>query len=293
MSQKTFLVTGATGATGKHTTEIMLERGLPVRAFVHREDSRSKELEKLGAEVVVGDLLDFSAVQKALHGVDAAYFVFPVAEGIVQATAFFAEAAREAGVTSIVNMSQLPARPDAKSFASLNHWIAERVFDWSGIGITHLRPTLFAEWLLYVAQSVAADGVLRLPFRESRHAPVAAEDQARLIAAILENPDSHRGQTYPLFGAVELTFAEIVDEMSAALGREIRFEPVEVEQFAEQARARGRNEFAIQHVAEIAKDYRNGIFAGMNDTISKIGGKEPMTVREFVTKNRESFAEIN
>src|SRR5260370_7050334 len=81
----------------------------------------------------------------AVKGVRRAYFVYPIRPGIIQATAYFAQAAREAGVEAIVNMSQVSAREDAKSHAARDHWVAERVFDWSGIPSTHLRPTFFAE----------------------------------------------------------------------------------------------------------------------------------------------------
>ena len=57
MAQKQFLVTGATGSTGGYAVERLLERGHAVRALAHREDDRSKRLQELGAEVVIGDLL--------------------------------------------------------------------------------------------------------------------------------------------------------------------------------------------------------------------------------------------
>jgi NAD(P)H dehydrogenase (quinone) len=41
--------------------------------------------------------------------------------------------------------------------------MAERVFDWSGLTVTHLRPTFFAEWFLYYAQSIK-DGLVQMPF---------------------------------------------------------------------------------------------------------------------------------
>ena len=55
------LVTGAAGqlgAVGRTVTGLLLERGLPVRAMVRREDDRAAALRAAGAEVVVGDLLD-------------------------------------------------------------------------------------------------------------------------------------------------------------------------------------------------------------------------------------------
>jgi hypothetical protein len=36
-------------------------------------------------------------------------------------------------------MSQKSAREDAKIHAMCEHWLAERVFDWSGLTVAHLR----------------------------------------------------------------------------------------------------------------------------------------------------------
>ena len=121
MARQKFLVTGATGATGVHAVELLLARGHQVRALAHREDDRSKQLQELGAEVVIGDLLKLNDVRVALMGIRGAYFVYPIRPGILQATAYFVQAAMEAGVDGIVNMSQKPARGDAKSHAMCDH----------------------------------------------------------------------------------------------------------------------------------------------------------------------------
>ena len=73
--------------------------------LAHRADDRSKQLQELGAEVVLGDPLDFDSVRAALRGVQRAYFCYPISPGIVQATAQFAQAAKEGGVEVIVNLS--------------------------------------------------------------------------------------------------------------------------------------------------------------------------------------------
>ena len=138
-----FLITGATGNTGAHTVKLLRERGLRVRALVHSLDDRADRLSDLGAEVVRGDLLDFPAVSAATAGVNAAYFNYPVAPGLVEATANFVQAASDAGVHAVVNMSQIPARREAKSNAARAQWIAERLLDRSPLVTTHLRPTFF------------------------------------------------------------------------------------------------------------------------------------------------------
>ena len=57
-------------------------RGHQVRALAHREDDRSKHLRKVGAEVVMGDFLDFNAMRTVLTGVRGAYFCYPIRPGL-------------------------------------------------------------------------------------------------------------------------------------------------------------------------------------------------------------------
>jgi uncharacterized protein YbjT (DUF2867 family) len=284
------LVTGATGATGGATVRELLQRGIKVRAMVHKLDERSERLAALGVEIAQGDLLDFRFVRAALEGMQRAYFVFPVIPGIVTATGYFAEAANELGSEAIVNMSQITARREAESNASRDHWIAERLFDRSGVPVTHLRPTVFAEWLIYMAPRVAQEGCLTLPFGPVRQAVIAAEDQARVIATILLNPSPHRGQIYPLYGAEELTFAEMVDVMSDVLNRRISYRQIDFDSFEKPLLASGRGAFLAQHMRAVATDHRNGLFTGTNDLVERITGQRPLTVREFISKNKELFA---
>jgi uncharacterized protein YbjT (DUF2867 family) len=292
MGSPLYLITGATGATGGKAIDFLLERGHRVRAFVHQHDERSAQLEMRGVEIAVGDLLDFTTVRPALDGVAGAYFVYPIAPGLIEATAYFAQAANEAGVSSVVNMSQVSARREAKSHAAFNHWIAERVFDWSGLAVTHLRPTFFAEWFLYSAIGIKdgiKDGLVRLPFGdEGKHAPIAAEDQARLIASMLEQPSAHRGKTYRLFGPKEYTYPEAVARISEMLGQEVKYERIPLEAYHEQMVKR-RGPFVAQHLVEVAKDHAAGVFSGTDDVIEQMTGQPPMGLEEYISKHREAF----
>src|SRR5258708_937980 len=102
MVRAKFLITGATGSTGRSATEALTRQGFAVRALVHEEDERSARLRVAGAEVVVGDLLNLNDARDALDGVRAAYFIYPIAPGLIEASAYFAQAAKAAGVESIV-----------------------------------------------------------------------------------------------------------------------------------------------------------------------------------------------
>ena len=282
------LVIGATGKTGRHTAELLLERGHHVRTLVRRTDERSERLAALGAETVEGDVLDLDSLARATEGVDALYFTYPIAPGLIDATANVAQAAEENGVGAIVNMSQISARRRTASNAGRQHWVAERLLDRAPSAVTHLRPTFFAEWLTSMWDG---SGVLRLPFADARHAPIAAADQARVIAAVLEDPAPHAGRTYPLYGAVELDHHEIARAMSRELGRTVTYEPIELEEFERILRGRGMSQHMVQHLLAVAVDYRNGVFSGMNDLVKQIGGEDPLDVAGFVARNRSFFDE--
>jgi len=83
------LVTGAAGqlgAVGRTVTHLLLDRRLPVRAMVRREDERSAALRAAGAEVVVGDLLEPADVYRAVRGTQQVYFGMSVSPGYLEAT---------------------------------------------------------------------------------------------------------------------------------------------------------------------------------------------------------------
>jgi NAD(P)H dehydrogenase (quinone) len=284
-----FLVTGATGKTGAHTVRLLRERGLRVRALVHSLDGRADRLAELGAELVQGDLLDFPSVSAATAGVTAGYFIYPIRPGLVEATANFAQAASEAGVHAVVNMSQISARREATSNAARQHWIAERLLDRTALVTTHLRPTFFMEWLNAFWVRGANEGIFRLPFADVRHAPIAAVDQAKVIAAILQNPDPHDRQVYPLFGAEELDWHAIAAKIQNTLGIPVRYEPIEISTFAAGLTGAGASAHFVQHLSNVSQDYLDGVFSGINNLVEVVGGSKPLTVEEHVAATRATF----
>ncbi|MGR3866992.1 NmrA family NAD(P)-binding protein [Streptomyces graminifolii] len=284
--ERRLLVIGSTGKTGRHTTELLLERGHQVRALVRTVDERAERLASLGAEIVEGDVLDLNSLAPAAEGIDALYFTYPIRVGLMDATANVAQAAEESGVQAIVNMSQISARRDSVSDAARQHWVAERLLDRSPVAVTHIRPTFFAEWLINMWDGT---GELRFPFEDGRHAPIAASDQARVIAAILEDPAPHAGQVYRLYGAVELNHYEIAEQMSRALGRKVAYVPVNLTEFEGILERRRIPAHMIQHLLAVAIDYRNGLFSGMNDLVKEIGGLGPLGVEEFVAENKSFY----
>jgi NAD(P)H dehydrogenase (quinone) len=249
---------------------------------VHSVDERAEALTELGAEVIEGDLLDINTVRPAMEGVDAAYFVWPVQPGLIHAIVNFAQAAKEAGVGTLINLSQRSANRWSTSDACRDSFIAEEVLNWSGLDVVHLRPTYFLEWLLYPWQlPYLQRGVLRMPVGKGRHSPIAADDQGRAIAALLLNPEEHIGTTVPLSGPVEMDHEQMAAELAAALGRNIVFQDIPIAEYVESLRAMGVPPYVVQHLGGAMLDYQNGHMSGADNNIEQLTGRRSMTVGEF------------
>jgi uncharacterized protein YbjT (DUF2867 family) len=287
---------GQQGQTGRHVSEMLLARGVPVRAFVHRIDERSDHLRALGAEVVEGDFLDIRSVQRAAQGVASIYFAYPVQDGLLDATAIAARAAREAGVSRLVNLVMLESSPDAPTPRMRQNYLSEQVFDWADIGAVHVRATVFYENLrALVRSSLPAQGAIRLPWGSDTTAIplVSAEDVARVAVGLLTAPKVPAGASYRVIGAVP-TIREIIATFGQVLDQDVRYQEISDEEWRSNALAQGYNQHAVEHLSRLWQAFRG--FASrpatagfaVTDTIETLGGAKPKSFEAFVREERSA-----
>jgi uncharacterized protein YbjT (DUF2867 family) len=282
------LVTAAAGDTGRPTVAMLLKKGFLVRALVRKDDARAQRLRDLGAEVWLGDLASLRDVRRATDGVQRAYLCCAIGDGIVETTAIFAQAAQERGLELIVNMSHKQSRPDARSKVTQDHWLSEQILDRSGVPTVHLRPTFFAEWLLYISGLIRY-GRYIMPFnKDSRFAPIAAADIAKIIAALIAQPDRYAGQALQLHGPVELSHEQLAAEVSRVLGKPLTFEQVTASVFLETLGIPGATVLR-KHFEAVAIDQQEGLIAGTDPIGRELIGGPLMTVETFIHANRPAF----
>jgi uncharacterized protein YbjT (DUF2867 family) len=296
MAGGTVLVTGAAGGaqgqTGRHVSELLLAKGVKVRAFVRKIDQRAQRLRSLGADVVVGDFLDYQSVERAVGGVSTVYFAYPVQDGLLHASAIMADAARKAGVTRLIDMVMLVSSPDAPTPRMQENYLSERIFEWAGIGALHVRATVFYENMLALtAATVARNGSVYLPWgSEETIVPlVSAEDVARVAVGALTSPSVSPGSSYPVIGDV-LALRDIVAILKRVLGREVRYQEIPDKAWADAALARGYNPHAVEHLLKLWQSIRTQTRRyEVTDTIAELGGARPKTFEEFVREKRDAF----
>src|SRR6476660_7752275 len=230
------LVTGAAGrvgAVGRTVTELLLKQGKAVRAMVRNEDERAQALRDMGAEVVVGNLLDLNAMHSAIAGCETMYFGMSVSDDYLAATVNAAAVAKHHGVKAFINMSQMTLAQMSITQTTASpqhklHWLAEQALNWSGLPVVHVRPTVLLEgfFLILTPDSVKESNRIRLPFGDGKTSPVAVDDVARVLAAILVNQQPHIGKIYHLTGPQSQNMHFFAREYSKALGRTITYQDI-------------------------------------------------------------------
>ena len=294
------LVTGAAGrvgAVGRTITELLLKQGKAVRAMVRNEDQRARALRDMGAQVVVGDLLDLDSMHRAIAGCETMYFGMSVSDTYLAATVNAAAVAKHHGVKAFINMSQMTLAQMSITETTPSpqhklHWLAEQALNWSGLPVVHVRPTVFLEgiFLLFTADSVRQSNQIRLPFGEGKTSPIAAEDVARAVASLLTDPPPHIGKTYHLTGPRSENMHHYAQEYSKALGRTITFADIPVERWRDELLKAGVPVHLVNHLITMADLHRAGRYDRMSDDVLALTGQRPLSVQEFVRRHAAAFA---
>jgi uncharacterized protein YbjT (DUF2867 family) len=297
-----YLITGAGGGIGsisRRVVQLLLGGGAQVRAMVRRDDDRADQLRAMGAEVIVGDLTSAGDIVAAMDGASRMFFNMSVSPDYLRATAEVCAVALDRGhLDVIVNMSQmtvsqmtLTSTDESKQHRL--HWLAEHVLNWSGLPVIHVRPTFFLDNPLFTflaSQTVRERGVLVLPFGTGRTSPIAADDVARVVAALLRDPAGRIGQIYELTGPELLDENGLAEQYTRALKRSISAEDLPLDKWERDVLAPvGLPDHVSQHIATMARLHREGRYDRATDDVEQITGQPAHTVEQYVASNPDLF----
>lgn len=273
--RKPFLITGATGNTGRHLVEELLTAGAPVRALV-RDPGRARLPE--GVETVTGDLTDPQAVAKAARGTAGAYLLWPSfdADGAGPVVdALTREAPR------VVYLSATGASDPGSGWGQV-----EEAVRGSGREYTFLRVTGLSSNTLQWADQLAG-GVVRAPFGQASRSLVHERDVAAVAArALLE--DDHVRRSYTVSGPESIRQADQVRIIGEEIGVPVRWEEQPEDEAREAITAAMGPEYA-----ELGMAYWAGLVEEpepVSATVETVTGRPALTFRQWAREHTQDFA---
>jgi uncharacterized protein YbjT (DUF2867 family) len=281
------LVTGATGRVGRGVIDLLLDAGVPVRALTHHSEAAATL--PANVEVVMGDLTVPESLDAGLQGVSAVFLVWTAppttAPAVVERLAAHA---RRVVFLSAPHKTAHPffqqPNPMAVLYTDIERLIAE-----AGLESTIIRPGMFASnALLWWADAIRADGVVRWPYGAAETAPVDDRDVAAVAARTLYQ-DGHAGGDYVLTGPESLSQAEQVSIIGDVVGRRIEFEELTPDEFRSETKGSWPRPAVDMLLA--AWGATMGWQAFTTSTVFDILGSPPRSFREWVADHASSFTE--
>jgi uncharacterized protein YbjT (DUF2867 family) len=265
LNDNPILVLGANGKTGRRVADRLRERGLAVRPGSRAGDPPF-------------DWEHPETWAPALDGVRAVYVsYYPdlAVPGAVEAVGSFAALAVERDVRRLVLLAGR-GEPEAEA--------AEQAVRESGADLTILRSTWFAQNFSedYMLEHVLG-GVVALPAGDTPEPFVDTEDIADVAVAALTD-ERHIGELYELTGPRSLTFAQAVEAISQAAGREVRYAPVSVEDHASAAAQHGVPAEVVELLTRLFTEVLDGRNAHVADGVQRALGREPRDFAEYARR---------
>ena len=216
------LVTGASGFTGSFTVQALIKCNINVRCFVRRS-SCLNFIPKEKVEIAFGDLDQSETLQEALDGMDALVNIASLGFGHAPE---IVSTVRRTGIKRCLFISTTAIFTHLNAASKSVRIAAERAIAESGLDYTILRPTMIygssrdrniCRLIRYLDKfpiiPIFGDG------NNLQH-PVYVGDVAQAITRALLSQVT-RGKSYNIAGANPLTFNEMIDTVSALLGRKI------------------------------------------------------------------------
>lgn len=288
MSDKpTILITGASGKTGSAATIELLTQGFSVRAFVHREDSRAEQLRELGAETVVGNMLELGDLSKAMQGIQRAYFVCPWTQNQLDLAMNFAVAAADNKVKHIVALSQWLSHSTHPSMATRRTHLTDRIFSLlPETTLTVINPGFFADNYMSLLEPISQLGLMPMPLGSGRNAPVSNEDIGRCVAAALADPEKHAGKTYRPCGPELLDPIQITQIFSKVLNRKVKYQDISESMFLKAIKSMGFPLGLLSQLRLYFAEYRKDAFAtaAPNDAVLYLTGQKAEDFETIVSR---------
>ncbi|MFQ5918739.1 MAG: SDR family oxidoreductase [Thermoplasmata archaeon] len=286
----TIVVTGATGTVGSEVVKQLSAKGATVRACCHTL-SKGDMIKGPGVEVVGFDYDEPETVKAAFRDTERLFLMTPFVENWVEITARLVAEAKKAGVRHIVKLSNMELEADAEAILLplIWHRQAEGIIEESGIPLTHVRPSVFMQNFVNLSgPTIKAQSAIYSSAGEAKVGYVDARDIAAVAAEALTG-DGHEGKIYTTTGPEALSYDQVAEVLSEALGRRISHVHMSEEDERKGMEERSAPDWIIQTYVEGGRILREGRLSAVLPTVEEVTGKKPRSFEQFARDYAEAF----
>lgn len=282
------LITGATGTVGSEVVKRLSDEDVPMRAIT-RDPGKAEIIRRPQVEVVKGDFEDADSIHRACSGVDRAFLLTNSTERAEEQQTTFTRIAKQSGVRHIVKLSQLHANASSSGRFLRYHAEVEAAIRASGLTFTFLRPNMFMQGLLNFRQTIQQKSAFFAPAGNARISAADVRDLADVAATALTT-SNHDNKVYSLTGPESLTFAEMANQLSKAVGRTITFVDVPPQSMRTALADLGFPGWQADGLLEEFAMYQRGEAAEVEPGVKEALGRPSRSFDEFARDYASLFA---
>lgn len=281
------LVTGATGKTGVDVVRGLAIVGAGVRALV-RDAAKAQFLRRPGVEVVVGDLEKVDTLRAALRGVERVFLCSAADPKQVELQGNLIRTAKEAGVRQVVKLGALGTSLDSPSALGRWHAETEKQLIAAGLPWTFLRPHYFMQNFLGLAPAIKATGTLSLPLRSAKIPLVDTRDVAAVAVETLTGA-GHERKIFDITGPEALSGTDLVQKLSKATGKTIRYVDAPPEQAKKEMLAAGWPEWLASAMVALYGVFAAGHASAVSPVVEELTGYPARSFDDWAREDAAAF----
>lgn len=277
------LVTGATGNVGAVVVEQLKQAGADVHAAVR--DPESDRARALGVHAVEFDYSEPEAMAAAMRGFDRLFLLLPLDQDMRKWGANAVAAAKAAGISLVVRSSGMGADPNAHFQLGKVHGAVDADLDESKVPFVVLRPATFMQnYVTLLGPAIKATGKISVPEADARTSFVDLRDVGAAAAGVLADPDPTLNAYYVVTGPEALTNHQLAEHMSRATGREILYEPAEVEEYGLALERAGVPEWNIHMILSVHRYARSDYTSFKTSAVEHLSGRPANDFASFAAE---------
>jgi uncharacterized protein YbjT (DUF2867 family) len=273
-------VTGASGTLSSEVIRQLERQEIPFRAGYF--SARAAEVARAGGiETVIVDYNHRATLRAAFQDCDAVFLLGPNALNQTELELNAVDAARAVGVRRIVKQSVMGAAEEAYSLARI-HRPVEKAIERTGMAWTFLRPNSFMQnAVTFMAPTIRSRSAFYSASGQARISHIDVRDIAAVAVAALTT-EGHGRQIYTLTGPEALTYDEIAEELSKALGRVIRHVSLPAADLKVGMLAEGMPESIADRMLDLERYFREDRASTITDDVKRVIEREPGRFIDYV-----------